>query len=207
MMNLASLKSRARAVRRFVFRQSYRGYGPMPYFAKYNALTRVFVGAAPVIETGTYLGDSSRYFAECGYPVHTIEVSEQLARSAFPDLRSRGVQCYQGDSGVLLGGILDDLQRRAATAVNFWLDGHWSQGVTSKAVDYETPIVLELQAIARRRSAFSKLVVAIDDVRCFGNDPAYPDKKFLVDWAIQNHLRFYFLADIFVASTESYEDI
>lgn len=206
-MNLASLNSKARAIRRLIYRRAYRGYGPMPYFAKYNALKRVFVPSAPLIETGTYLGDSSRHFASCGYPVHTVEVSPELSRTIFPALRSIGIKCYQGDSGVLLAGILEDLRNAGETAVNFWLDGHWSKGPTSKAEAYETPIVPELQTIGSRRSAFTKLVVAVDDVRCFGNDPGYPSKKHLVDWAVSNNLEFYFLADIFVASTETYPDI
>jgi|KBSSwiStaDraftv2_1062776.scaffolds.fasta_scaffold02762_1 hypothetical protein len=206
-MDLVSLKTKARAVRRFFYRRAYRGYGPMPYFAKYNALQRVFIPGAPLIETGTYLGDSSRFFASRGYPVHTVEVSADLGRIVFPGLRAAGIKCYEGDSGVLLGGILDDLQHNGTSAVNFWLDGHWSKGPTSKAGAYETPIVPELETISARRNNFLKLVVAIDDVRCFGNDPGYPDKKFLVDWAVANRLGFYFLADIFVASTETYADI
>jgi hypothetical protein len=51
------------------------------------------------------------------------------------------------------------------------------------------------------------MVVAVDDLRCFGNDVAYPDKYFLIDWARRNALHAYFLADIFVASTESYFDL
>ena len=38
-------------------------------------------------------------------------------------------------------------------------------------------------------------------------DAAYPDKYFLIDWARRNSLQPYFLADIFVASTEPYFDL
>ena len=206
-MNLASLKKSARAIQRRIYRPNYRGYGPMAPFAKQNALRRIFVPEAPVVETGTFYGDSTRAFATRGHAVHTIEVSQDLARTVFPGLQALGVRCYQGDSGVLIGGILDELSTNGSTTVNFWLDGHWSGGPTGKAVDYETPIVPELKNISSYRGRFSRLVVAVDDLRCFGNDPGYPDKKFLVDWAVANDLRIYFLADMFVASTESYPDI
>ena len=79
--------------------------------------------------------------------------------------------------------------------------------MTSTAPAYETPIVAELVAIEHFRRNFRRLVVAIDDFRCFGNDAAYPDKHFLIDWARKNSLKSYFLADIFVASTEQYVDL
>jgi hypothetical protein len=206
-MNLVSLKSTARAIRRKIYRPPYAGYGPMPLYAKQNALVRIFVPGAPVIETGTYHGDSTRAFASRGYPVHTVEVSQDLARTVFPGLEALGVHCHQGDSGVILGDILDDLHKSGAPAVNFWLDGHYSGGPTSRAEAYDTPIIPELESIAARRARFSKLVVAVDDLRCFGNDPIYPQKRYLVDWALAAGLEFYFLADIFVASTETYHDI
>ena len=79
--------------------------------------------------------------------------------------------------------------------------------MTSTAPTHETPIIAELAAIAELRRHFLRVVIAIDDFRCFGNDAAYPDKYFLIDWARRNSLKSYFLADIFVASTESYFDL
>jgi hypothetical protein len=206
-MDITALKSTGRALRRRLYQPAYRGFGPMPLAAKQSALKRVFTPGAVVIETGTYHGDSSRFFAGAGFPVHTIEVSETLAARVFQGLRRIGVTCHRGDSARVLPELLDTLHDEGVEELNLWLDGHWSGGVTSTAPTHETPILAELAAIAVMRRFFRKLVVAVDDFRCFGNDAAYPDKHFLIDWARRHSLKAYFLADIFVASTESYFDL
>jgi hypothetical protein len=206
-MDMMSLKSTGRALRRRIYQPAYRGYGPMPLLSKQSALRRVFVSDAVVIETGTYHGDSARFFSSAGFPVYTIEVSQTLAREVFPGLRRAGVTCHQGDSARILPELLMTLVDEGVEDINFWLDGQWSGGVTGSAPTHQTPIIAELAAIAELRRKFRRLVVAVDDLRCFGNDVAYPDKYFLIDWARRNQLSSYFLADIFVASTEHYLDI
>ena len=206
-MNLIAAKSKLRRLFRALGSRNYVGYGPMSDIAKKNALVRIFLRDAPVIETGTYLGDTSRDFAKLGYEVHTIEVSRELGEAIFPMLQAIGVHCYCGDSGVMLPQIMQKLFENGTTKVNFWLDGHWSGGITSRANDYETPIVNELNSIASYLPKLKSVVVAIDDVRCFGNNPGYPSKRYLVDWADAHKLNFYFLADIFVASTEILSDL
>ena len=206
-MDIMTLKSTGRALRRRLYQPPYRGFGPMPLLSKQSALKRVFIPEEVVIETGTYHGDSSRFFASAGFPVHTIEVSETLAERVFPGLRRIGVTCHQGDSARVLPELLMTLADEGVDEINFWLDGHWSGGVTGTAVTHETPIIAELVAIAELRPKFRRVVVAVDDLRCFGNDAAYPDKFFLIDWARRMSLHTYFLADIFVASTESYPDL
>jgi hypothetical protein len=206
-MNLIALRSRLRFAFRAFGSRNYVGYGPMNGIAKTNALTKVFLRDAPVIETGTYLGDTSRHFAKLGYEVHTIEVSPKLSDAIFPILESIGVNCYCGDSAIVLPRVMQKILQRGTTKANFWLDGHWSGGITSRASDYETPIVNELNLIAAFLSEFTSVVIAIDDVSCFGNDPSYPSKKYLVDWAEAHKLHFYFLADIFVATTEIFKDL
>ena len=206
-MDITAIKSTGRALRRRLYQPPYRGYGPMPLGAKQAALKRVFTPGAVVIETGTYHGDSSRFFAGAGHPVHTIEVSETLAAQVFTGLRRIGVTCHRGDSARILPGLLATLRDEGVEELNLWLDGHWSGGVTSTAPTHETPIIAELVAIEQLRLHFRRLVVAVDDMRCFGNDAAYPDKYFLIDWARRNSLQSYFLADIFVASTEQYVDL
>jgi FkbM family methyltransferase len=121
-----------------------------------------------VVETGTYRGDTSAALAAAGVGVHTIELSEALYRKAcerFAD--TPNVTCHHGDSGRLLGDILDGFGRPAV----LWLDGHYSMGETAKG-DLETPIVAELGAIFVRKDRGH--VVLIDDARCFGTFPDYP---------------------------------
>ncbi len=206
-MNFIAMRSRLTFVFRAFGSRKYVGYGPMNSITKANALTKVFLRDAPVIETGTYRGERSHYFAKLGHEVHTIEISEQLSDAIFPMLKAIGVNCYCGDSGILIPQIMQKILEHGFNKANFWLDGHWSGGITARAKDYETPIVSELNSIATFLPKFASVVIAIDDVRCFGNDPSYPSKKYLVDWAEAHKLHFYFLADIFVASTEIYSDL
>lgn len=209
MFDLLSLKAKGRALRGAArrYRKPFRGYGPLLPQTKLKALQRVFLSGAPVIETGTHLGDSTRAFAALGHEVHTIEVSEELSAAIFPGLEALGISCYRGDSALVLPRIVDALLARGLNDVNFWLDGHFSQGITSRAQGYDTPVVAELEAIAARRARLARVVIAVDDVRYFGNDPGYPGKRFLVDWAGANGLEFYFLADIFLATTQRFADI
>ena len=206
-MDLMALKSTGRALRRRVYQPPYRGFGPLPMPAKQAALRHVFIPGATVVETGTYHGDATRFFAAQGFPVHTIEVSGTLARAVFAGLTRIGVECHLGDSARILPELLTRFAARNVHDVNFWLDGHWSGAETSTSPDHETPILAELVAIAALRPKFSNIVVAVGDFRYFGNDPSYPEKDFLIRWAANNRLNAYFLADIFVASTGSYTDL
>ena len=187
-MNLIAIRSRLRSVFRAFGSRKYVGYGPMNRIAKENTLIRVFLRDAPVIETGTYLGDTSRYFAKLGYEVHTIEVSHELSDAIFPMLQSIGVHCYCGDSGTLLPLVMQKILEGGTTKVNFWLDGHWSGGITSRASEYETPIVNELNSVATFLGQYTSVVIAIDDVRCFGNDPSYRAKN--IWWIGQRPISF-----------------
>jgi hypothetical protein len=89
-------------------------------------------------------------------------------------------------------------------AVNFWLDGHYSGGITHQGPT-DCPICAELEAIEKNLSHFAAVTVLIDDIRCF--DPSipeyadYPDVDYLVDWARKNKLRWHIEHDIFAART------
>jgi len=86
--------------------------------------------------------------------------------------------------------------------VNFWLDGHYSAGMTYQG-SVDTPIVAELACIEGQMPRFRNIVVLIDDVRCF--DPTapefaqYPSLDLLVDWARRNRFHWHIEHDIFVA--------
>jgi hypothetical protein len=120
------------------------------------------------IESGTYYGDMVQAVKGHFDRVISIEVDPPLASIArLRFLTSRRVLILQGDSGSLLPEVLSDESARCV----FWLDGHYSGGVTAKGEDV-TPVVRELNAIMK--NADGQHIILIDDAREFGKDPSYP---------------------------------
>lgn len=98
--------------------------------------------------------------------------------------------------------IFPDLLAGLTGNINFWLDGHYSSGVTWKG-EKETPILDELRSISENLSHLDRVCVLVDDIRMFGangtgqND--YPSLNALVDWARDNQLEWHIEHDIFCA--------
>ncbi len=138
------------------------------------------LGLTRAIETGTYRGGGTRRLAAVFPRVVTVEVSEELARSASETLGPLpGVEVRQGSSQDVLPALVDRAQPTL-----YWLDGHWSGGVTGGEED-ECPVLAELVAIA---SGHADDCILIDDARLFlappppPHDPAkWPDIAALVD--------------------------
>ena len=121
------------------------------------------------VETGTYLGDTLAHVAhDQNISCLSIELDSELYRAAKKRFRNRSnVRVLQGDSGELLPGIIEELSGPAL----FWLDGHYSGGITAKA-EVDTPVSRELQSILD--SKIKEHVVLIDDARCFDGTHGYP---------------------------------
>jgi SAM-dependent methyltransferase len=121
-----------------------------------------------VIETGTFLGDTTHFLAARGYNVVTVEIEPRLAawaRARFGGVAN--VRVVEGDSEQLMTELIADLDQPAL----FYLDGHYSSGQTGRG-QHETPVVKEVEAILR--DAPSGSFVIIDDARCFGRLQDYP---------------------------------
>ena len=103
------------------------------------------LGLRRVVETGTYRGLTAKALAPLYETVITIELSVPLYErasgvlSAFPN-----VQTMQGRSSDVLGVVA---QRKTASL--YFLDGHWSGGVTAGADD-ECPLLDGLRYDRRR---------------------------------------------------------
>lgn len=123
------------------------------------------------VETGTYRGDMVAAVTDAFERIYSIELSYELwaaARSRFRN--EKHIEIIRGDSGVELRWLLHRIERPAL----FWLDGHYSAGVTAKG-DKVTPIFAELGHILDQQS-FSH-VILIDDARCFGVEQGYPQME------------------------------
>jgi hypothetical protein len=119
------------------------------------------------IETGTFFGDTAAAMVGQVANIVTIEISSDLAERARERFAQQPeVRVLEGDSGKLLPTILEDLREPAL----FWLDGHYSGGITGRG-DEDTPIRIELGAILDH--PLKTHVVLIDDARDFTGG-AYP---------------------------------
>lgn len=144
------------------------------------------------IETGTHLGDTLAYIAR-DRRIHcrSIELADDLFDKAFHRFQHwPNVDIYKGDSG----SVLPLLVRSLAQPALFWLDGHYSGGLTAKG-DVDTPISAELRAVLQ--SSVKGHVILIDDARCFCGSSGYPYlEDLLVTLRLDDQYVFEISADI-----------
>lgn len=128
-----------------------------------------------LVETGTFLGDTTAYFADYCETVYSIELSEDLADKARRRFaKTANVTILQGDSGKLMPSVLKQVGERAL----FWLDGHFSgtcgsgdDPIVTARGNSDTPVVAELQAILQDKVPRH---IFIDDARLFSGLSDYP---------------------------------
>lgn len=150
---------------------------PPPHIIKQIALrdyARKF-GLSILVETGTYLGHMVAAMMEDFETIYSIELSKELYENAVARFEGvEKVKLIQGDSGEELGKIVGSINKPAL----FWLDGHYSAGVTAKS-EKETPINEELETLLSLPD--KRHVIIIDDARLFDTDPAYPKLEVLIE--------------------------
>lgn len=178
-----------------------RGFSsPSPFFVKHACLLRNGIPNATWVETGTYLGQTTQFLSSHAKMVYSIEPETRL----FAEAKKRfaltpNIELING----LSEDILPELLPRLNGNVNFWLDGHYSSGVTFRGPQ-DTPILDELKCISHNMHRFDEFCVLIDDVRCFnpslGEYSSYPALGELVNWAATNGLHWGIEQDIFFAS-------
>jgi hypothetical protein len=128
-------------------------------------------GNTVLIETGTYLGDMVSAMADSFDEIHSVELSKDLHDKAKDRFRkNKNIKLYQGDSGEVLAKILSRLSKPAI----FWLDAHYSAGITAKG-KLNTPILEEVELILSHK--IKNHVVLVDDSRMFTGEEDYPAVK------------------------------
>lgn len=135
-------------------------------------------GIVAVIETGTYMGQTTAWLGENFEMVMTSEINEGYYRKAQKALKPyTNVQQYLGDSVKAIEELLTPLQVPTLT----FLDAHW----------YKNPLLGELKAIA---ASGRKPVIVIHDFQVpghpeFGFD-SYPDQGITYNWEwIESHVK------------------
>ncbi|HEV8634531.1 MAG TPA: class I SAM-dependent methyltransferase [Chloroflexota bacterium] len=166
------LKLRVAAAQRRELRRWERSGRPVPppHAVKQRVLRAYAHAFGPrvLVETGTYMGDMVAAMLDQFDRIYSIELSEELharARARFAD--EPRVTILQGDSARVLPELLKEL----GVPCLFWLDGHYSSGVTALG-DRETPVEQELRAILTH--TVRGHVVLIDDARQFVGEGDWP---------------------------------
>ena len=172
---------------------------PSPYFIKQSIVLSNIIPDSTTVETGTYMGETTELLETKSMKVISIEPEENLFKMA--QLKFAGKQKFQ-----IINGTSEDifplLIPTLSGDVSFWLDGHFSSGITYRGPKV-TPILDELSIIEANISNFQRVVVMVDDIRCF--DPTlpgcstYPTRTYLVEWAGKNGLSWIIEHDIFIA--------
>jgi len=124
-------------------------------------------GVKTLVETGTYLGDTLYALAGNFETLYSIELSDHyhlLAKKRFRKMP--WIHLLSGDSAKVLKEVVPTFRAQAM----FWLDGHYSGGLTAKG-EKECPVFEELTAIFS--SPFEHLIF-IDDARLFVGKNDYP---------------------------------
>ena len=149
---------------------------PPPQTVKQRLLGRLAetCGLNVLVETGTYTGDTVAALEPRFRTIHTIELSPELVERAKRRFSGNTkITVWQGDSGTVLPQVLAALDE----PILFWLDGHYSGGVTARG-ESDTPIMSELQHI-RNHQLWRSHAIVIDDAREFNGEGGYPSLSFL----------------------------
>ena len=172
---------------------------PSPPFIKRLVLKRFSTPNSVWVETGTFEGDTTAFLSRFAQRVYSIEPE--------PSLFKRALERFQGTDNVsvingLSENILPSLLPQLSGDVCFWLDGHFSGGITHQG-PADTPLLGELAAISANIRRFSRLAILVDDMRCYSykKEATYPSLSLIVDWATAQNLEWHIEHDILIISS------
>ena len=159
---------------------------PVPHYIKQETIKKCAqkYSLNIFIETGTYLGRMIESIKHNFEIIKSIELSENLAlRAQKKFVNYPNIEIIHGDSGEKISAILEKLNQPAL----FWLDGHFSGGVTAKA-EIETPILNEVKKILEH--PIKSHVILIDDARLFNGERDYPTHEELKNLISEHYSNF-----------------
>ena len=134
------------------------------------------------VETGTYLGKTITNMEPHFKKLYTIEIKEDLynrSKSRYLNYvkmfryKKSKIDFLLGDSGEMIGKLCPNLKYN----VVFFLDSHWSAGITGRG-EKDCPLYEELTSIIEKFC--KKCIIIIDDVRLFGKGPNNGESE--CDW-------------------------
>jgi hypothetical protein len=136
---------------------------------------------ARIVETGTFLGTTTEFFAQFGVPVTTAEFNADLARQSSARLSKwKNVEVRAYDSVRVLQELAREPIDRSVPTL-FYLDAHWENHL---------PLREEAELAFTH---FAKAILLIDDF-AVPDDPGYgfddygPDKRLTLEYLMHGNL-------------------
>lgn len=173
-----------------------------PQFIKEKVFLHHGVQGAPWVETGTFMGTTTAFLLEHYPKVYSIEPEPKLYEDVVRRFSGSPVELFNDISE----RVFPELLPKLGGSINFWLDGHYSAGVTFKGPK-DCPVEEELAAISENLDHFEKVSILIDDVRCFLGEleeyKDYPTLDYIVDWARRYGFNWRIEHDIFIMKKNS----
>lgn len=130
---------------------------------------------ARIVETGTFLGTTTEFFAQYNVPVVTVEINPEFAARSRERLKRCGnVELRMADSTSVLNDLANEIADRSQPTL-FYLDAHWQDHL---------PLREEAEIAAGN---FANAVLVIDDF-AVPDDPGYgfddygPGKRLDIDY-------------------------
>ncbi len=160
---------------------------PPPHFVKQMTIEeyKIKSGYNVFVESGTFLGDMVASQNNQFKSIVSIELGHLLYRKAKKRFKNdHNVTIVWGDSGEKLTEILDTVHE----PVIFWLDGHYSSGVTAKG-NKACPVYEEIDAIFNSVNRFDHIIL-IDDARLFTGKRGYPEINQLTEYIHRKNDRY-----------------
>lgn len=137
------------------------------YASKYSIKT--------FVETGTYLGTMVNTTKNIFDRIFTIELDKLLyMRSKKKFAKFKHILVLFGDSAKILPKVLKKIKEPAL----FWLDAHYSDGITAKG-KLNTPVIKEIKSILNHK--IKGHIILIDDAPEFNGKNDYPTIKAVED--------------------------
>jgi hypothetical protein len=145
------------------------GFGAPPlYKQKTIALLAQRHQLRILVETGTYRGNMVYAMRNVFEHIYSIELSPELSSKAQERFRNyRHIAILHGDSAAVLPRLISSL----STPALFWLDGHYSGGITARGEE-DSPITVEISSILEQMKM--RFAVVADDARFFNGSNGYP---------------------------------
>lgn len=166
---------------------SYFRFGLPPEYRKRGFIKKIIqnINFDNAIETGTYLGQTTKILKKYIPNVYSIEIKRDLYLFAKKKYRKTNINFIYGDSAENLENLLKKL--RGPTL--FFLDGHASGGITSRG-KFVTSLRHEIKILEDYKNIKDSLVL-IDDAMSLNGTNDYPNIKDLEVFAFKNNLKIY----------------